>query len=49
MKGKWIAAVGVYSESGHRTDTVNFKYWWQAYLFHVLLNQSTSHNGTREY
>lgn len=44
-----IFNVGVYYESGHRADTVNFRHQWQAWLFHVLLNRSTSHNGTREY
>lgn len=47
---KPIYSVGVYySSSGHRSDTVTFKYWWQAYLFHWLLNSSKSHMGTREY
>ena len=49
MKRQWLYSVGVYYESGHRSDTVTFKYWWQAYLFHLLLNASRSHNGTREY
>lgn len=46
----WVAPmVGVYGQEGHRTTTVSFKHKWQARLFHILLNRSTSHNGTREY
>lgn len=47
---RWINHVGVYLASSHRrTDTVSFKWKWQAFLFHCLLNRSTSHMGTREY
>lgn len=41
--------VGVYGTDGHRQNTVGFKHKWQAHLFHLLLNASRSHNGTREY
>lgn len=41
--------VGIYSESGHWLSTAQFQYKWQAYLFHLLLNASNSHNGTRGY
>lgn len=41
--------VGIYGHEGHRATTVSFKWWWQAYLFHLLLNKSISHMGTREY
>lgn len=49
IKDMWICNVGVYDRDGHRTDTVNFKYKWQALLFHLLLNRSNSHMGKREY
>lgn len=41
--------VGVYGREGHRATTVSFKRKWQAHLFHLLLNASMSHMGTREY
>lgn len=40
--------VGVY-HYGQRTSTVSFKRKWQAKLFHLLLNRSLNHAGTREY
>ena len=49
MRWQVIRHVGVYLNSGHRTDTVAFKWWGQAYLFHLLLNASKSHMGKREY
>lgn len=49
MKSRMLYQVGVYYESGHRADTVNFRRKWQALLFHLLLNRSISHNGKREY
>lgn len=41
--------VGVYYQYGHRSDTVGFRYKWQALLFHILLNLSKTHAGTKEY
>jgi hypothetical protein len=50
VKRRWTRYVGMYySDSGHRADTVCFRYKWQALLFHTLLNMSISHNGKREY
>lgn len=46
---KFICNIGMYSGDGHRVNTVSFKHWWQAWVFHILLNRSTSHRGTREY
>lgn len=39
--------IGVYVDSGHRITTVQFRWRWQALLFHVLLNASESgHSGS---
>ena len=40
--------VGVY-HYGQHNFTVSFKHKWQAYLFHLLLNASLNHAGTRDY
>lgn len=42
------AEVSVYHNGNWLTD-VGFKWKWQAYLFHLLLNQSDEHAGVREY
>lgn len=49
VKLKRQPSVGIYSEMGRWIDTAIFRHKWQAYLFHWLLNSSTTHNGTREY
>lgn len=49
MNHDFIYFVGVYQLDGHRVNTISFKHRWQAYLFHIILNASISHNGTREY
>lgn len=41
--------VGIYSDSGQWLSTAEFSHKWQAYLFHLLLNVSQTHNGTRSY
>jgi len=41
--------VDMYDEYGHFRETVKFKYKWQARLFHLLTNKSTSHMGRRNY
>lgn len=40
--------VGLYYY-GQRNSTVQFKRKWQAFLFHLLLNKSLNHAGSREY
>ena len=40
--------VGVYHFGQFLTE-VAFKRKWQAFLFHLLLNKSLNHAGTRDY
>jgi len=41
--------VEIYFESGRWAITVSFTHKWQARLFHILLNNSKTHNGRRGY
>lgn len=48
MRGTYRNKVGLY-QHGRYESTVAFKRKWQARLFHLLLNRSLNHAGTREY
>lgn len=48
MPKKLPYKVGVY-DAGHWVTDVFFRWKWQARRFHISLNRSINHAGTREY